>query len=263
MMKNVLAALLMLAAPASAHEFWIEPHDFQVPGGAPVVADVRVGEAFGGSAFTFNPRNFRRFDLVMGPNAMPVEGRIGDRPALSMPAPSDGLAVIVHETSDMYIKYSMEGQFENFLTHKDWLPLLDVHKSRGLPEIGFVERYSRYGKSLVAVGDGAGADRVVGLTTEIVALANPYTEDLSEMPVQVFYEDAPRPEAQVELFEKAPDGEVAVTYHRTDADGIARLPVKAGHAYLVDAVVIREMKALEEDDPVWESLWASLTFALP
>lgn len=81
--------------------------------------------------------------------------------------------------------------------------------------------------------------------------------------MRVLYEGAPRKNAQVELFEKAPDGEVSVTLHRTNAVGEARLPMKPDHAYLVDAVVMRPVAAQNGDGPVWESLWASLTFQVP
>ena len=39
-----------------------------------------------------------------------------------------------------------------------------------------------------------------------------------------------------------------------------------GHTYLLDAVILRpvnEGAAFDEDLPVWESLWAALTFAVP
>jgi hypothetical protein len=55
-----------------------------------------------------------------------------------------------------------------------------------------------------------------------------------------------------------------ITLHRTDADGIASLPVK-GFSYLVDAVVLREPTAelAAEAEIAWETLWAALTFGVP
>ena len=114
------------------------------------------------------------------------------------------------------------------------------------------------------MGDGAGADAEVGLVTEIVAEANPYTDDMSGgFPIRVLYNGAPRADAQVELFARPPSGEVEVSLHRTDADGRVTLPVRPGYSYLADAVVLRPMEPQAEKDPVWESLWASLTFAVP
>ena len=49
---------------------------------------------------------------------------------------------------------------------------------------------------------------------------------------------------------------------QTNAEGIAIVPVKAGYAYLLDNVLLREpSEALaQETGAVWETLWAALTF---
>jgi uncharacterized GH25 family protein len=265
-MKQVILSLIMVATPlaAQAHEFWIEPDAYQVAPGADMVAELRVGQNFAGSAQSYLPRSFERFDLKCSGNLAPVDGRPGDRPAMTVTAPSDGLCVVIHQTRDYTLTYQEWEKFVAFIEHKDFSTTLADHAARGLPEADFVEQYSRYAKSLIAVGEGAGQDDVVGLETEIVAQANPYTDDMAAgLPVQVFYQGLPRADVQVELFEKAPEGAVEITLHRTDDEGRVLLPVKAGYSYLADAVVMRAMTPDAENDPVWESLWASLTFAVP
>ncbi|MEP5762484.1 MAG: DUF4198 domain-containing protein [Litoreibacter sp.] len=256
---------LMLVIPAQAHEFWISPESFVIPPDAQVKADLRVGQNFSGSAYSFNPRSFDRFETLINGTQTTVEGRLGDLPALNIDAPEDGLMTIVYETTDSLLSYTEWEKFEKFANHKDFEDVLGEHVVRGLPkDERFVERYRRFGKSLVAVGSGAGSDAEVGLETEIVALANPYTFSSDTLPVKVLFQGKARPDVQVELFDKPPNGEVEVTLHRTDADGIAQIPVEPGHTYLVDSVV---MLPLENNDPalgpVWSSLWASLTFKVP
>ncbi|MEM8731861.1 MAG: DUF4198 domain-containing protein, partial [Pseudomonadota bacterium] len=152
--------------------------------------------------------------------------------------------------------------FLRFAAHKDFADIEVRHAARGLPKTGFRERYTRHVKALVAVGDGAGSDRLTGLKTEFVALANPYTDDLSGgLPVRLYHDGAPRAAAQVEIFARAPDGEVTVTTTRTDDTGLAMIPVVSGYSYLLDGVVLRETE--EGDDAAWETLWAALTFAVP
>lgn len=262
---SVLAAVTtFVAAPVWAHEFWIDPVAFQVETDADLVADIRVGQDYKGAAYSYFPQKFHRFDIVHNGTVTAVPGRAGDRPALTMPAPGEGLIVVAHVTTDLTLTYTEWDKFVNFCTHKDFTWALERHKELGLPDTKFKEAYSRHAKSLIAVGDGAGQDTEVGLVTEIVALANPYTDDLAAgLPVKVLYNGAVRADTQVEVFEKAPDGTVITTLHRTDNKGIAIIPVKAGHAYLVDSVVMRELEALTVHDPVWESLWASLTFQMP
>ena len=268
MIPRSLAALVAAALTTGAargHEFWIDPIDFTVAPGAEIAADIRVGEVYEGVAYSYIPANFRRFEIAEGDALRPVEARIGDRPALAQAA-GDGLQVIVHVTKDYRLDYADFAKFEAFVRHKDAEWTLAAHAARNLPDQGFGEAYSRHAKSLVAAGDGAGADRAFGLETEIVAEANPYTDDLSGgMPVRLLYRGAPRTEAQIEVFEKDADGAVAVTTVRTGADGRAVVPVQPGRRYMLDAVVLREpAPALAAElGVVWESLWANLTFEVP
>ncbi|SFR34828.1 DUF4198 domain-containing protein [Litoreibacter janthinus] len=261
---RTVALFLWAATSAQAHEFWISPEVYETPKGGEIQAHLRVGQEFGGASYSFNPNQFERFDLVAGDQVIPVTGRLGDTPALGMTSPADGLITIVHETGDNILTYKEMEKFEKFAKHKDFEWAVTRHMERGLPTDRFMERYRRYAKSLVAVGDGAGADREVGLKTEIVALANPYTDTVDQFPVKVLMDGKPRVNAQIELFDKAPDGEVTITLYRTDADGIGTFPVSRGHEYLVDAVALLP---LEEGDatkyPVWSSIWASLTFKVP
>jgi 5-hydroxyisourate hydrolase-like protein (transthyretin family) len=79
--------------------------------------------------------------------------------------------------------------------------------------------------------------------------------------VQLYYQGKPQSDAQVEIFDSAPDGTVHISLIRTDAQGRAVIPVASGHSYLLDAVRLRSYDGPQE--AVWESLWASLTFAVP
>lgn len=263
-MKHLFAVLALLASPLSAHEFWIEPEGFELPEGEPVKAALLVGSELKGAVYSYNPMNFTRFEIFTDAGAETVEGRAGDRPALNMVPQGSGLATIVHVTRDYKLTYSDWEKFTGFCEHKDFEWAIARHLERGLGQERVRERYSRHAKSLVALGDGAGQDREVGLVTEIVALANPYVDDVSDgFPVRVMYDGKPRADVQVELFERSPEGEIDIRYYRTDGDGRAEVEVRPGHFYLVDSVVMRELEVVEEKDPAWESLWASLTFEVP
>ncbi|MGB1234639.1 MAG: DUF4198 domain-containing protein, partial [Planktomarina sp.] len=185
-------------------------------------------------------------------------------PALQLQGAIEGLISLVHETKDNQLTYADWNKFLAFTKHKDFDWAVDQHKARGLPETGFVETYRRHAKSLIGVGAGAGQDMRVGMRLELVALANPYTDDLTDgMPVQVWFQNKPIVDGQVELYERAPDGTVTVTLHRTDAKGVAALPVKAGHIYMADHVVMIPLENETLKDPAWHSAWGNLTFKVP
>jgi uncharacterized GH25 family protein len=265
-MRLLFALALCLPAPVNGHEYWIEPEDYTVAPDASVQAGLYNGQNFAGVEFPFFADRMSRFDLALGEQVVPVAGRMGDVPALAMAPLGEGLHVAIFESSGDVVNYDDFAVFTRFVLHKDFPGALARHAERALPQTGFREYYTRHAKALIAVGAGAGQDRVFGLETEIVALRNPYTDDVSAgLPVQVFYQGRPRADTQVELFAKAPDRTVTVTLMRTDAEGVALLPVAPGMSYLADAVVLREPDAetAAAQDAVWESLWAALTFAVP
>ena len=265
---RIFALILgLLASPVSAHEFWIEPLAYQVAPDVTLEAHLVNGEDFAGPKVPYLPQAFENFIMFTDvKTARRVTGRTGDLPALQQEPLAEGLNTIVYQSRQASIEYAEWAKFQNFINHKDFGDILSIHQARGLPEEGFKEVYSRYSKSLMGVGHSEGADARVGLITEIVALTNPYTDDLAEgMTVQLFYQGAPRADVQVEVFEKNSDLAVEISFYRTDENGIATFPVKPGHSYMVDAVVLREPseEVAQRMSAVWETLWANLTFAVP
>ncbi|HID67567.1 MAG TPA: DUF4198 domain-containing protein, partial [Roseibacterium sp.] len=194
-------AVLTFADKGVAHEFWIDPSDFTVEVGTALQADLRVGEEFSGSAMIYLPQNYAFFIVMNGGETRSVGGRLGDIPALNMGGLEDGLAVIVHQTTANQLTWTTWERFLNFAIHKDLGDVTAMHEARGLSQEDVTEDYIRYVKSLVAVGDGAGGDTRVGMLTELVAMANPYTDDVSGgMPLQLWYDGEVQPDYQVELF---------------------------------------------------------------
>lgn len=267
-MALLMAALIAVPAsvastgPAAAHEFWISPDAYQVAPGEAIVAALRNGERFSGRSLAHRPSRTERFELVQGSSEVALEPTIGDRPAIDAAAPGEGLVVLVHETGDLSLDYDDLARFEAFGAHKGYPGLAEAHEARGLG-MPVRERYRRHAKSLVAVGEGSGADAPVGLRAELIALANPYEGPLEALPVELRWEGAALRDHQIEVFARGEDGEVAITTHRTDASGRASVPVSPGTEVMIDAVVIEPLEREDEDDPAWASHWANLTFAVP
>lgn len=257
-----LALVGLTARPSLAHEFWIEPQEYQVQSGAPLVAELRNGQGFSGVSLAYLDKRFQRFDLIQAGQTAPVQGRMGDVPALQTTAPGDGLLVIVHQTTPKLLTYATWEKFAKFAAHKGFVNIKTRHRARDLPDVKFTETYTRYAKTLIGVGGAKGRDAPTGLETEFVALSNPYIDNLTKgMLVQLLYQGTPRAKAQIEVFDRAPDKEVTISLHITNTNGRAVIPVQAGHTYLFDAVVLRESPTSAK--AVWETLWAALTFAVP
>ncbi len=251
------------AGVATAHEFWIEADTYQVAPSGKLVARLKNGQEFKGTTLSYFERSITRFDVVVGDTIRPVEGRMGDNPALDVPAPVGGLVMVVHETTPSFVTYSEWAKFQKFADHKDFPDIAGRHAANGFPDVPFKERYTRHAKALIGVGDAQGADRALGLKTEFVALTNPYAAGFDgTMAVQVLLDGAPRADAQVEVFDRDAADAVTITLHRTDADGIARIPVTPGHDYLFDAVTLAPIDD-GNSEAVWDTFWAALTFGVP
>ena len=267
MLSAAALCAALSATTAFGHEMWIEPQTYQVENGAAILGDFKNGEEFAGNSLSYFDRSSARYDLAVGDTVTPIEARAGDRPALNIAdAPQDALVAVLHETTASKLTYRKWEKFLKFAKHKDFPDAAADHLAAGWPQEGFRESYTRHVKSLIAVGSGAGADQTYGLETEFTALTNPYAPDFDGMMrVALTYDGAPRADAQVEVFDRAPDDSVTVSLHRTDAQGVAAIPVTAGHDYLFDAVVLRPAKGAGETQnaPVWRTLWAALTFGVP
>ena len=234
---------------------------------APIAADLRNGELFKGSQQSYFERTTTRIEATIGDTTAPIEGRMGDRPAIQLPAPQqNGLMILAHEAAPAVITYKDWPKFMKFVAHKDFSEAEATHTARGWDKEGFKETYTRHSKSLIAVGTGQGADRALGLATEFVALDNPYAADFDGvLDVELLYNDAPRANAQIEVYARDEEDMVEVTIVRTGDQGRAAIPVEAGMEYLLDAVVLRPAAdaTTVAEGPVWETLWASMTFAVP
>ena len=171
----------------------------------------------------------------------------------------------MYESKPATISYDSFEKFKDFAIKHGVDDIAKTHFARGLSSGRFAEVYTRYSKALVSVGNARGADRHIGLEAELVALENPYLlRGATDIRVQLFFNGAPLPESQVEMYSKASSGELRASVHYTDADGIAILPIVAGSEYMLNAVIFRQpLERHIDPNAVWETLWANLTFAVP
>lgn len=263
-----LAVYLLLAwsAAAQAHEFWIEPQRFEIEPSQDLVADLRVGEYFKGNSQTYLPAKFVLFKVIDPAGTRPVKGRLGDTPAVDIPARGSGLHVIVYQSTPSSVTYDDLDDFASFARKQGLGWAVDAHRRRGLDTTDIKEGYTRYARTLVRVGDGAGQDRPVGMPLELVAVTNPYTADENEdITVRLLWRGEGHANAQVTVFRKHSDCRTSRVTLRTDAEGRAVVPRGRGGRLLVNAVQLTEPGERLPDrmGAAWESLWASLTFGLP
>ena len=258
---GLLFAGFLLAIPAlpQAHEFWIEPSSFQPETNQILTADLLIGTDYLGSSGIYVPDQIERQE---------ISGRYGDRPAGKFNSGAAGLGIILHQTAPIRMVYSSTTKFDDFAREKGFDQAFEQHQRLGLALDKITERYQRFAKSLINVGEpvtaGAGIDRHLGLAIELVAEKNPYQlPPLETMPIRLYASGKPLANAQITVFTRHNPRDVEVAKYRTDQAGRAHFAVLAGRDYLVDSVILRPLPEADVGDAMWESLWASLTFQIP
>lgn len=271
------ASLLLLLATAlppglvSAHEVWIEPATTEISNGEELVADLRIGDMFEGDHLIYIPQQTERLFVLTDNGSFDLKPRVGSRPVIRIPPEkledSDGDVVVVYQSANSYVHYGSREKFFSFARKKGAGDVQQLHENRRLPDSGFVERYKRFAKAIINIGPESELvnDTGVGMEVEFVAHGKKMLPGSGhEFEFQLLYQGKLLPEAQVTLFSRDGDGSVTSSRSLTDAQGVIRVRAEAGHRYLLDHVTLREADPSgDRNRPVWESLWASLTFAGP
>ncbi len=249
-----LILLGLLAAPAAAHDFWIEPSSFRPSPGERVAVRLRVGENLKGDPVPRNPGRIERFAAVGPAGETEVTGVEGVDPAGWASPAGPGLHWLVFDSNHASVEQTGP-KFDSYLDEEG------LERIRGLRKAGdgpVKEIYSRCAKSLLRVGEGStGFDRELGLELELVPEKNPYALKPGEaLPVRLLYKGKPLDGALV-VGLASPDARVS----ERSVGGRASLVLDRPGLWLIKAVHM--IPAPEGSGAEWESLWASLTFELP
>ena len=257
----VAALLIVLALPAAAHDFWIEPTSFRPVTGSKVPLRLYVGQNFSGASTIYLPDTFERY-VYAGPDGeKKVPGIAGDDPAGTIAITRLGLYVVGYRSTLFSVTFDNLPEFEKYL-EKEGLERVRSLQAYGAGTKNKIirENYSRSAKALVMAGrpdNSTQPDRALGLRLELVAEKNPYLA--ARVPVRLLYEGQPLEGALVVAFNKAEP--LKKLKARTDKDGRVQMEFMRPGTWLVTSVHMFPASAKSGAD--WESVWASLTFERP
>ncbi len=262
----IFLLLIAYSIRANAHEFWIEPTQYQLNDDL-INAHLRVGQEFQGMVLMYNPQDFKTFKIVSGSKNKKekIKGILGDVPAINITTNLDNLLIIYHETKDKYVDYKKFQKFEDFVNEKGYQQLINTHFDKGFPESNFIESYRRYAKSLITLNGSEGKDKKTGLLFEFVLDQNPYNKlNSKQMSGTLYYKKKPLKKNLVTIFSKYKNTKLSIVNTITDDKGKFTFDIEPGREYLIDSVVIYPLKAdPEKNEPIWHSDWASTTFLIP
>jgi uncharacterized GH25 family protein len=248
-------AILLVAASARAHDFWIEPSTFHPTPGATVSVALRAGQHFIGEPVPRMSPLIERFVVRQGGDEEEMAGIENTDPAGFFRADGRGTAVIAYQSRSTFVQLPA-GRFEDYLREYGLQRIIDARTRRGERAKPGYEIFSRCAKSLLAGrASSSDATKPIGLRYEIVPDADP-TYGNAPFRGRLLYEGRPLPGALLTARLHG-DPQVRLTA-RSSATGAFTFPLPRPGIWLITSVQMAD--APRGSKAEWESVWASLTF---
>jgi uncharacterized GH25 family protein len=258
--------LTLLAAPATAHDFWIVPSELVVPADKRIPISLFVGEAFVAEdekpfqqsrVVTFRHFHGQAADDVL---AEKDAYRDGAKPMATIDVRGAGGHLLAMDRKPTNIELTAS-KFEDYLRHEGLAPLVELRAKLGESGKPGRERYSRYLKSLIQVGDVK--DDVFGIVTgailELVPQQHPvFVEPGRTLSVQVRFRGQPLPLARLEAASRQ-GANIQIRNLVADERGLVSVPIDRRGVWLLRMVHMVRCEGCADAD--WESFWTSYTFA--
>lgn len=266
-MKLIFATiiLLSLAIGSFAHEYWFEADNFFIKPKENTPIRLFVGSALKkDEERTYQAGKTDLFQMFSSDETFDLRSLAEDgrSPIMRFSADYPGTYLLSMQRNWSYIKLDAE-KFEEYLKEDGIDFISDERKRLGESEKEGRERYSRYIKTLIQVGNNrtGNARARIGAKLEIVPLENPYSKKTgSTIKFQVFFSGRPLPNRTV--FADNRDSETITTQKLvTDTSGNFTVKLDRAGIWLIRLVNMQrcEKNCTEAD---WESFWAALTFGV-
>lgn len=264
-------SLLSLAAPAPAHDFWIQPERYRVAPDSATAVTLQVGHGSERQRSKIGLRRITRFAAVAADGrSIDLRDRLhpGEASDGSFQLPAGGY-VLVLETDARAQSHLPAMRFNDYLREEGLTPALHDRQRNGRLQAEGSENYSRRSKAIVRVGASdattpaqwrALLSRPLGLPLEIVLDEDPYAQPrTSRLPLRVIYEGRTLAGALVKLTALEDDARPFATQY-TDADGRAEFAMPAQGRWLLNVIWTKPLPASSETD--YETVFSSLSFEL-
>lgn len=258
---SILILAGILSATAFAHEYWLEAGSFFLKPGETTPIHLYAGDGLvkDREERGFQPEKTITFQLfsMAGVVDLKSASAAGAMPVHEFHAAKAGTHLIAMERNWSYIKLDAQ-KFEEYLREDGMEHVIAERKSLGESQQEGRERYSRFIKSLLLVGDKPDATfkKKLGWKMEITPLDDPYLKKVGgQIRFQVLFDG--KPLANRTVF--ADNRDAPTQTMKTDKNGTVRMTVTHSGMWIVRLV---DMKRCVTDcaDADWESFWAAYTF---
>ncbi len=258
----LVLSLATQAGPASAHEFWMQPDDFDPAPGAETPVRFFVGERFRAEEFPWDPTRAAELLLVSPRRSQTLRGEPGATPATWVRAEEPGPRWLALRSNPAVLELAAD-RFNAYLLDDGLYTALAARRAAGDFESPGRERFTRYAKTLFASAldaEAAMASRLIGHRLEIVPETSTASlvDGAREIVVRVLFEAEPLTGAVI-FAAPASSPEDGLQRGLTDAEGRSRFTLDVEGPWMISLVHMIECHDCADAD--WDSSWATLVFA--
>ncbi len=262
-LRVVIMSMSLIAAPALAHDFWVQPQRFTIQPGEPVPVTFQVGHGAARERWGNHNRILFLNDFFGGKRQDLRKGLRSTGPFDLAPRfVAPGLHVVGMQTNYAHSELPAI-RFNDYARDEGLAAIIADRRQRATTDEAGRERYSRRAKTLIQVGratatNQALATQPIGLKLEIVLDRNPYTLGASRnLPLHVLYKGRRLAGATVKLTSLEKD-EKPVAVVITDSQGRAQFNVPPSGNWLLNVVWGEPVRGDSRVD--YDTTFSSLTF---
>lgn len=252
-----------------AHDFWVQPAEFQAAPGSWQTAGLFIGHPGEAERYSRNPNHLVSFeahgvDPEGDARTWSLTGLPGATPAGRWRPPHAGAFSLAYRSSESTLTMEAE-KFEAYLFEEGLESIVEERMRRGESRAPGRESYSRCAKSLLGVGDvEALVDRVVGLPLELILESDPAAlvdspepDHFADLVVRLEFRGESLAGSQIQAWSLADPARVV--YADTDAEGRVRLALPIDGPWMLSTVHMERAPA-DREGVDWVSLWSSHCF---
>ncbi|MBS1557367.1 MAG: DUF4198 domain-containing protein [Bacteroidetes bacterium] len=263
-MKKIYLTLLIVlaAAVAESHEFWLQPQKFKYKVGEDLTLRFMVGDHFEGEPWDLQKHKIEKLELHH-------LAKFSDLRSAVAPAQKEKLKYqfteagthLVALQSDASFMESDAQKFNDYLKEDGLENVMALRKKTGTENTPAKELYTRFAKLLVQVGDKTDATfkKKVGLRIEIIPQQNPYALKTGDyLQCLVLFDGKPAKNQLTKVWNKV--GNTAILQNMyTENDGMIKFPISSKGPWMVSSVTMIPSQKTGAD---WQSFWGSLLFGI-
>lgn len=257
-----LAAVLLTALPAHAHDQWLEAEPNAPTRGARVKLYLQVGEHLASAepVLLRSKGRLLRLDLVSQVQRQSLlrDLREDGQPLLTATLPEAGSCAIALDSAPRSIELSAD-KFAAYLLEERLIDVLTLRAQAQQEDAPGRELYSRNLKLLLLAPGGLDVTAPLGQELEVVPAVNPL-QATGTLSLKVLFRGKPLPHRAVTAANRLRSALETQTL-RTDAEGNVTFRFQRRGDWFFGLVHMEPAVNTPEID--WRSHWASLAFSLP